>query len=206
MEEGVEGIGGGIVEGVGGIGEGIVEGIGGRIVEDVDEILQHFFGVDDTALPEIICASGFELFAPVIDPSVLIGLEPCVLLVHLGEFSECVTVSPDPYIGVMEIADSLLDGQRDGCFPFIVVERIACACVLEQVREVVLAAGDIPCATKIIARHNRPPFGLLDRFAVRPLRCKTNILLLHFVEDRVGLMEASGESTEDTDPFGACEW
>ena len=54
----------------------------------------------------------------------------------------------------MEITEGLFDGKGDGGLPLILVERIVRTGILEKVREVILAAWDVPGATKIVAGHN----------------------------------------------------
>ena len=58
----------------------------GGVIQDMDNVLEHLFGVHYPTLPEIIGSTGFGLFAPVIDASVLIGLEPCMFLVQFSQF------------------------------------------------------------------------------------------------------------------------
>ena len=120
----------------------------------MNNVLEHFLGVYHPTLPKVIRSGRLPLLAPVIDAAVLIGLEPRMLLVHLGELCEAVSAGSHPYIRVMEITQSLFDGQRDRGLAFILIEGIIRPCVLEEVRQVVLAGRHVPGATKIIAGHN----------------------------------------------------
>ena len=75
----------------------------GGVIQDMNDVLEHFFGVHYPTLPEVIGSSGQLLFAPVIDPSVLISLKPGMFLVHLRQFRHTVSSGSYPHVCITEI-------------------------------------------------------------------------------------------------------
>ena len=105
-------------------------------------------------LPEIIRTSRQALLAPVIDASVLVGFEPCVLRIYLCQFRERVASCTDPYIRIMKIMQCFFQRQRNGCLAFIIIKRIDCSCILKKISQIVFSTGYIPCPAEIITGHD----------------------------------------------------
>ena len=106
----------------------------GGVIQNMNNVLKHFFRVYYPTLPEIIRAGRKTLFAPIVDATVFIRLKPSMLLVHLSQFRQAVSSCSNPHIGIVEIMDRLLHRQGDGCLALIIVEGIICPGILEKVR------------------------------------------------------------------------
>ena len=126
----------------------------GGVIQNMNNVLKHFFRVYYPTLPEIIRAGRKTLFAPIIDASVFIRLKPSMLLIHLSQFRQTVSSCSDPHIGIVEIMQGLFNCQRDRCLALVIIERIFRSGILEEISQVVLTGRNIPSATKIITTHN----------------------------------------------------